>query len=250
MTDIKTVQALVPDTSSMAYSGRSVDYLNGYETGFEAAKDALIAQMQRDAGRRFCGRCGDPLMSDGTDLCYCCNQTMMQRDAVQLVATRIIETPHTHPDSWQPAPEPQQDDHAGSPAPSLVGYVAASAIVQVRDGRKVLSAIMPTSDPIFTEALYTHPTPSAQSSKATLSDEELLRIFLKATEGRLTSNAYLKGIRAILARAGITRKPLSDEEIQEVWIEHGLDECDPEGFVRAIEAAHGITPQAGKESGE
>ena len=42
--------------------------------------------VQRDAvpqERRFCVRCGDPLMSDGTDLCYCCNQVMMQREAVQ-----------------------------------------------------------------------------------------------------------------------------------------------------------------------
>lgn len=36
------------------------------------------------------------------------------------------------------------------------------------------------------------------------------------------------------------RKPLTDEQIAEIWIEHGLDDCDPEGFARAIEAAHGV----------
>jgi len=35
--------------------------------------------------------------------------------------------------------------------------------------------------------------------------------------------------------------PLTTEQIAEVWVEHGLDDCDPEGFARLIEAAHGIT---------
>lgn len=30
-------------------------------------------------------------------------------------------------------------------------------------------------------------------------------------------------------------KPLSDERIREIWIEHGLDDEDVEGFARAIE---------------
>lgn len=35
--------------------------------------------------------------------------------------------------------------------------------------------------------------------------------------------------------------PLTNERIAEIWVEHGLDDCDPEGFARRIEAAHGIT---------
>lgn len=37
------------------------------------------------------------------------------------------------------------------------------------------------------------------------------------------------------------RQPLTTEQITALWVEHGLDECDPEGFARHIEAAHGIT---------
>lgn len=36
-------------------------------------------------------------------------------------------------------------------------------------------------------------------------------------------------------------RPLTTEQITALWVEHGLDECDPEGFARHIEAAHGIT---------
>lgn len=36
-------------------------------------------------------------------------------------------------------------------------------------------------------------------------------------------------------------RPLTPEQIAEIWVEHGLDDCDPEGFARRIEAAHGIT---------
>lgn len=36
-------------------------------------------------------------------------------------------------------------------------------------------------------------------------------------------------------------RPLTTEQITALWVEHGLDECDPEGFARRIEAAHCIT---------
>jgi hypothetical protein len=49
MNTIETVRALQPDTRDLAYSGRDVDYINGYEAGFEAAKDALLAQLQQEA---------------------------------------------------------------------------------------------------------------------------------------------------------------------------------------------------------
>lgn len=31
-----------PDTASLALSGRSVDYINGYEAGYERASDVLV----------------------------------------------------------------------------------------------------------------------------------------------------------------------------------------------------------------
>ncbi len=36
-------------------------------------------------------------------------------------------------------------------------------------------------------------------------------------------------------------RPLTAERIEAIWVEHGLDDCDPEGFARRIEADHGIT---------
>lgn len=35
---------------------------------------------------------------------------------------------------------------------------------------------------------------------------------------------------------------LTDEQIDEIWVEHGLDECDPHGFARAILAAASTQP--------
>ena len=40
------------------------------------------------------------------------------------------------------------------------------------------------------------------------------------------------------------RQPLTQDRIQEIWVEHGLDECDVEGFARALEAAHDIKAAA------
>lgn len=40
--------------------------------------------------------------------------------------------------------------------------------------------------------------------------------------------------------SAIARKPLTDEQIMEIWVEHGCEGEDAEGFARAIEAAHGI----------
>ena len=36
------------------------------------------------------------------------------------------------------------------------------------------------------------------------------------------------------------RKPLADEEIDDIWVEHGCEGEDAYGFARAIEAAHNI----------
>jgi len=36
------------------------------------------------------------------------------------------------------------------------------------------------------------------------------------------------------------RVPLTHDQFEAIWVAHGLDECDPEGFARAIERAHGI----------
>lgn len=36
------------------------------------------------------------------------------------------------------------------------------------------------------------------------------------------------------------RKPLTDKQIREIWVEYGCEGEDAEGFTRAIEAAHDI----------
>ena len=50
-----------------------------------------------------------------------------------------------------------------------------------------------------------------------------------------------------------TAKPitgLTEEEIKELWIEHGLDECNPEGFAqiitRALAEKNGLAVQGGE----
>ena len=57
--------------------------------------------------------------------------------------------------------------------------------------------------------------------------------------------------RASVARAALTaaqqaqpeRAGLTVEQIDEIWVEHGLDHCGAHEFARAIEAAHGIGGQ-------
>jgi hypothetical protein len=53
MTDVKLPE---PDTASLAYSGRSTDYINGYEAGYEAAASQLRQAVQEavEAERRRC----------------------------------------------------------------------------------------------------------------------------------------------------------------------------------------------------
>ena len=48
--------------------------------------------------------------------------------------------------------------------------------------------------------------------------------------------------RATFLKAAQSAQPsqaveLSGDEIQAIWVEHGIDECDPETFARAILAA-------------
>jgi hypothetical protein len=51
-----------PDTSGLAWSGRSVDYINGYEAGYEAAAEkvraAVLAERERCA--KVCEEKGIP----------------------------------------------------------------------------------------------------------------------------------------------------------------------------------------------
>lgn len=92
----------------------------------------------------------------------------------------------------------QQDDHAGSPAPS-------AWLIEWDGGRTVClhNAVGDYRDqhPEATSTkLYTHPAPSSQSSKAALSDDDVVE--LRAEHG--WAKETIRAIeRAILARAGI-----------------------------------------------
>ena len=48
------------------------------------------------------------------------------------------------------------------------------------------------------------------------------------------------GTRLYTTLPAAQRKPLTDEQIEEIWVEHGCEGEDACGFARAIEAAHGI----------
>ena len=103
----------------------------------------------------------------------------------------------------------QQDDHAGSPASSPVAVTQRSK----PNGIVWYSAEEAAALPEGTQ-LYTHPAPSAESSKAALSDDDIRRC-AEAAGFNLTPTANLlytvRGnhaqlvnfARAILARAGI-----------------------------------------------
>lgn len=51
-------------------------------------------------------------------------------------------------------------------------------------------------------------------------------------------------------QAQVERKPLDGWWIRELWVEHGSEGDDAEGFARAIELAHGIRPTASAASDE
>lgn len=66
-------------------------------------------------------------------------------------------------------------------------------------------------------------------------------LMFKACQNSDTVRANLQAVRAQAAPQGPALVPLTYEQIAAIWVEHGLDDCDPEGFARRIEAAHGIT---------
>lgn len=149
-----------------------------------------------------------------------------------------------------------QDDHAGSPAPirSLAEFCAEAK----RTGLTAETLAQALSKrPEFADCL-----PAAESSKAALSDDEALRLWnYEASKSGYNSHELpARFARAILARAGIgesRREPLTDHRCIDLIVDCGLYESkEPPtleemcSFIRTIEAEHGITPQAGKESGE
>lgn len=75
-------------------------------------------------------------------------------------------------------------------------------------------------------------------------------LMFKACHNSDTVRANLEAVRAQApAPQRPALAPLTDEQIAAIWVEHGLDDCDPEGFARHIEAAHAITGATnGKES--
>lgn len=50
------IELPAPDTSSLAYSGLSVDYINGYERGYEAAADLVrqVVLLERERCAKVC----------------------------------------------------------------------------------------------------------------------------------------------------------------------------------------------------
>lgn len=65
-------------------------------------------------------------------------------------------------------------------------------------------------------------------------------------DGGFSEHSYdhraLAGVEILDAKHGrVQSVPLTNEQIAAIWVEQGLDDCDPEGFARRIEAAHGIT---------
>lgn len=99
-----------------------------------------------------------------------------------------------------PAPEPQQDDHAGSPARFSGDHPIAQAAAAL--AATPAAAPKPTAD---TAAAMVEAREIAQSSKAALSDDEIEDVWNSVRKLALSPRAgWLRFARAILARAGIT----------------------------------------------
>ena len=151
----------------------------------------------------------------------------MQRDAVQ-PASRPLMHPWNHANIAAPHPEAQALDSQLQQPSARTGHIRS-----VPGGAAFLRV-------------------AAQSSKAALSDEEIDAVFSANHNPQDEHWAnWRRFARAILARAGITRKPmpLKDRRPAISSYEQGWQEGYDVG-VREAEQFHGITPQAGKESGE
>jgi hypothetical protein len=107
---------------------------------------------------------------------------------------------------------------------------------------------------------------AAQPAAAEPSDEALREaahlIYIATVGGLSARKTYSEtmadivcAIRSLAAPAQAAAVPeqtvgsaLTDERIKELWIEHGLDECDPEGFARIIEREVLSRPTAAGEA--
>lgn len=83
------------DTRSFAYSGRSVDYINGYEAGYESAAEQmrsygeLCARLAREAERERAAK-----VAEGFATCGCggAHGRCMEDDAPLAIASAIRKT--------------------------------------------------------------------------------------------------------------------------------------------------------------
>lgn len=67
------------------------------------------------------------------------------------------------------------------------------------------------------------------------------------TEGRCTAEQYGQAMAALHGTSPAQRKPLTDEEISDIWCKVSNTDfvtADTHEFARAIEAAHGIKGDA------
>ncbi len=74
-----------------------------------------------------------------------------------------------------------------------------------------------------------------------MTKDEALKMALECAErcesldGMYGWSDTIDAIKEALAQPQREWVGLTAEEIQEVWVEHGLDDCDVEGFARAVE---------------
>lgn len=275
---------------------------------------ALIAQMQRDAvqpGWKLVPV--EPTQQQAkaaADAWLDCGSRLVLNKALAAVRAGIAAAP-------QPAPEPQQDDHAGSPAPSEPVNIP---LLWRQAGEEWGNAVggPPQYEIFAAKLLASRPAPSAQSSKAALSDgdarlsedelharswwcptckkdvppemvtkdgehyleaggcgyavrgelvedqpkqplsdDEIHRIWMETPARPTLAEEVLAFGHTLLARAGITRKPLSALDALKIVEGHIACRADDEAWQVCLRSASalraildGITPQAGKESGD
>lgn len=148
----------------------------------------------------------------------------------------------------------QQDDHAGSPAPSPSLTLSADDTAFLAARLRRLFSHFGYSLPAFAvkdASLIRIAGSCIGAILSQIGDADAVTD-AEGYDGCVTMGR-IERLRAILARAGITRKPLPADELDRVIAQAN------DGFIggpwlvevcRAVERAHGITPQAGKESGD
>ena len=112
-----------------------------------------------------------------------------------------------------------------------------SMLFATKDAAQTFCASQPLSAGLWPERISVLGSPQPeQQAEPVHGDIRALKYRIHELEGEVMGYKRMLNV----AEAASQRKPLSYEQIDDIWVEHGCEGEDAYGFARAIEAAHNI----------